>query len=253
MSQTINVSIENYDDWLDLVFAHAVSENEWYFAELLDFDVSNSAILVQHFTRMCREFKDVAETYTLEELNQGIWFLLGPCIEFGQYLLDDEVNETPRLSCIQSMYHVYADVVAPSEVEEMENCFDMWWDMLCGAFWSCALFKYKGDQVLHAYGLGDDDETEDDSPSYTPDLSITITYDELNLQEQKTCDTILQTLIKILSLDDIRSQSSALHGLGHLHHPQVKEVVQHYIDNGSEGWTEDGIEWLKQCRDGTVM
>jgi hypothetical protein len=43
-------------------------------------------------------------------------------------------------------------------------------------------------------------------------------------------DVFFQTLAKILAIDSETCQGAALHGLGHLHHPQTKELIQRFID-----------------------
>ncbi len=103
----------------------------------------------------------------------------------------------------------------------MENCFDMWWDILGHSFWSQYNYSYDLKQL--------DDES------------------------RQILDVVFETLVKILTLDDVRTQSYALHGLGHLRHPKVKEVVQNYIDTHHSDWTDEGLKWLEQCRDGEVM
>ena len=50
-----------------------------------------------------------------------------------------------------------------------------------------------------------------------------------------------------------QSTGDALHGLGHLHQPAVRETVQKFIDTHQGALTEQGLRWLEQCRDGTVM
>jgi len=42
----------------------------------------------------------------------------------------------------------------------------------------------------------------------------------------------------------------ALHGLGHLYHPQVHDAVQGFIDTNPAGVS---LKWLEQCRDCNVM
>jgi hypothetical protein len=54
----------------------------------------------------------------------------------------------------------------------------------------------------------------------------------------------------MLLLPDRNSQKSALHGLGHLHHPDVHGEVQQFIDTHGEGFT---LKWLEQCRDGVCQ
>ena len=47
-------------------------------------------------------------------------------------------------------------------------------------------------------------------------------------------DVIFETLAKILELDSLRSQADALHGLGHLHHPQTEQLISKYIASHPE-------------------
>jgi len=109
----------------------------------------------------------------------------------------------------------------------MEGCFDMWWDLILHGFW----FQQK-----------------------LFDLHIkTGEVSKLDAESRLLLDVVFETLAKILGLPDTRTQGYALHGLGHLHHPAVRETVQVYIDNHKTEVTEQGLRWLEQCRDGTVM
>jgi len=56
-----------------------------------------------------------------------------------------------------------------------------------------------------------------------------------------------------LELPDERCQGYALHGLGHLDHPGVRETVQCFIDTHRAELAPSEVAWLEQCRDGTVM
>ena len=42
-------------------------------------------------------------------------------------------------------------------------------------------------------------------------------------------DVMFETLARILELDSPRCQGDALHGLGHLHHPETQQLVERYI------------------------
>jgi hypothetical protein len=51
-----------------------------------------------------------------------------------------------------------------------------------------------------------------------------------------------------------RSKSNAAnHGLGHLSHPGVAPLVRKFIDDHRPEFSESGLVWVEQCRDGTVM
>ena len=219
MGEEIDISLMSYDEWLAFVFDHSVPKDRlncsnWYWE--FRFDVSKSSQLVEHVTRLCNGFPQLIDRYTLRQIDQGIWFILGPCIDFGQYLRDEQISLEARRSCIHSMYKVFADFVSKSEVEEMETCFWMWWDILLEGFYFSDL------------GQGYEDAQEIEN--------IT-----------------LETLSMILRLDDLRTQEYALHGLGHLKNKRAREIVAQYIEEHGGNWTQEGREWLETCRNGTVM
>ena len=108
------------------------------------------------------------------------------------------------------MYDVYANFVAPSDVEEMENCFDMWWDVIAGSFWA-QFYDYPN-------GSKSFDETLEEYP-LKKDLN------KLDEEAWQILETMFETLVRILALDDDRSQEYALHGLGHLNHPRLKNCA----------------------------
>ncbi|MGH9763026.1 MAG: hypothetical protein ACREAC_19550, partial [Blastocatellia bacterium] len=101
----------------------------------------------------------------------------------------------------------------------------MWWDLICGEFWAFHI----------------------PTPETPPD------FRSLDSEGMATLDVLFQTLTRILALDDPRTRSYALHGLGHLHHPGVPKTVQRYIDKHGGDWTPEDLKWVEQCRDGTVL
>lgn len=302
MSKSINLSPVSYQIWLKLVFAPLVSEkNESGLPECesegdwrdADFHISNPTRLTEHMTRLCREFRSVANFYTLEQINRGIWFLLGTQVEFGKVLADIKVPTEKRVEYVRAVFFVYADFVAPSEVEEMENCFDMWWDLLCTDFWGAHLWRLKGDEimeqmqrededsdarlsleekkrweqmeeilsqlkpgedtneVLQQHGFSFDDFRSDENPKLSTGMDIE--FEDLAPTEHQVMDAMLETLTKILYLDEERCASYALHGLNHLQHPQRAATVQKFIDSHSQQWDEQALEWVESCRDGKAM
>jgi hypothetical protein len=220
MGEEVDISLRPYDEWVAFVFGHPVPNpptpgGGWYWD--FSFEVSDPARLVAHFTRLCNKFLKLTEHYTLPQVDQGIWCLLGARTEFGQYLRDEQVPAELRKSCVRSMYRVFADFVSKSDVKEMETCFWMWWDILLDGF----------------YIIGDNGHFDDDA--------------------REIEEAILETLSEVLQLDDRRTQKYALHGLGHLRHPKAREVVAEYIEMYGGKWAEEEWEWLESCRTGAVM
>jgi hypothetical protein len=188
---------------------------------------SSPEIIVEYMTKLFSEFGQIAPKYSLSQLDQGIWNLLGESLALYGLLWDSSIPLVKRLECIRSMYSVYSDFVARSDVEVMENCFDMWWDLLGHGFW----WQLK----LYEAGTKTGDVRKLDSESRT------------------LLDVMFDTLRRILELPDPRTQHFALHGLGHLHHPSVQGTVQEYIDRHKSELTGQELRWVEQCRDGTVM
>ena len=204
-----------YKDWITFVFDHPVSEppqdNLWYNREGYDFIHTDPTVSVAYMTKLFEEMPQLLVRFNLSQLNQGIWFLFSafPCINA---IFDNEAPLNERVYCIESMFIPFANIVAHSNVESMENCFYMWWDLL-----SCP---------LHAAELPKDD------PIYA---------------------AMLGTLDRILQLDDTRCQYYALHGLGHLRHSRCQEIIDSYICKHRSELTPEGLNWIQECRDGTVM
>src|SRR5947209_7211750 len=207
----IDPSTMPYDKWLSFVFDHPATDRfainkKWYWSYY--FEISRPFQMVEHFTRLCDQFGDVSKNYSLPQIDQGIWFVLGACLNFGQYLRSSEISVERRIACVRAMYRVFADFVSKSEVEVMENCFQMWWDLLLSDFYS--------------YGNA-----------------------ELDPDAKEIENTALDVLTRILRLEDPRTQEYALHGLGHLKHPGAREVVARYIRAHGREWTEAGKAWLE--------
>ena len=279
MSPSLNLSPVSYEAWLELVFGQRVSRADSY-PFRTNYRVTDDARVVAHMTRCCREFGAVSKRFTLRQLDRGIWFLMSCDFEMGAYLANPELDLQARLDCVRAMLHPYSNFVAGSRVHVMENCFEMWWDLLCGSFWSAHRHRLKGDELDAAYDaemtMSEEEEqlfekflaTADRSKDFTeqliaagfntesrerPSSQINISYDELEPAEQTVADAMLDTLTQILYLEEQRCVQYALHGLNHLKHPRGAKVVQHFIDRHKREWTREGLAWVESCRDGDAM
>ena len=215
--------------------------------------VSDPARLVSHFARLCREFVALPKQFSLPQLNKGLWSLLSGEIQFGKYLADDAIPLNARLDCVNAMLVPFRDFVALCEVEEMENCFYMWWHLLARAFWHTQRWNAKEDELMSAM-FGDDDSGDADFEIDQERLdSIEISIDDLSDDGRAVLNAMLNVLLQIAVLDDERTVSYALHGLGHLRHPEASAWLQNFIDAHRDDFDEPSLQWLEQCRDGTVM
>lgn len=222
----LDVSTLAFDEWLRFFFdrrllAPAESFDEAFCGGGVLFRVAHPDRIVNCLTRMCRDFAEVGRRYSLPLLNQGIWAMFGPDFELQQNIWNRSVALEERLACLESMRIPYLEFVAGHPVHLMENAFEMWWHMVLASFWS-----------RH--------------PSPTD-------YSRLDADDRALLDRAFETLDAMLEPDDDRCQAYALHGLGHLHHPRVAARVQLFIDANISEITPDGLLWVEQCRDGTVM
>jgi hypothetical protein len=234
-SPLFDLSQMNFDEFVSLFFNHDVATDEFWQWDpdlanpsyLGDKGVAAPHIIVEHMTRLFTDFAQIASKFSLSQINAGIWAMFGPHpFVLHKYLWFPTIPLAARAACIRSMYCVYSNFVSKSQVQVMENCFSMWWDFVATGFW-----EYLG--FIKEISEGD--------------------VARLNLEQRALLDSMFDTLSKILVLPDDRTQGYALHGLGHLHHPDVPRLVQNFLDKNRSEMSDDGIRWVEQCRDGTVM
>lgn len=198
---------------------------------------SRPEVAVGFLTKLCLNFAEICGTYSLGQVNQAIWVIIGLDFDLVGKLWDNCVALNERIECIRSMYFVYSDFVAKSDVAIVENCFDMWWDLLGTSFWCQRDFfdlsELQKGKALRRVNRGE--------------------VAKLDSNSRALLDAMFETLGRILELPDRKTQHFALHGLGHLHHPGVPGLVQKYIDDHRGEFTQDGLQWLESCRDGRVM
>ena len=188
---------------------------------------SSPEVLVNLLTKLFREFGQIASKYTLTQVDQAVWGMWGGNLRLHELLFAPPAPLASRLDCIRSMYHVYSDYVSRLEREpdpEIESGFYMWWDLILHGFWDSSRPVIAG--------------------TWRGDAS------KLDAESRVLLDALFETLTRILAIPNRASQLSALHGLGHLYHPQVHDSVQGFIDTNPAGFS---LKWLEQCRDCIVM
>ena len=193
---------------------------------------SSPEMLVNHLTKLFSEFGQIASKYTLAQVDQGIWGMWGENLRLYEFLFISSAPLERRLSCIRSMYHVYSDYVSQLERApdpKIESGIYMWWDLILHGFWASS-WASSQPVVPGTWWRGD--------------------ASMLDSESRVLLDVFFQTLTQILAIPNRASQVSALHGLGHLYHPNVHDTVQRFIDANPTGFS---LEWLEQCRDCTVL
>ena len=171
-------------------------------------------------TKLFSEFGDIAPQYSLPQIDQAIWSFLGSYFRLYELLFVASVPLSNRLQCIRSMYCVYSDFVARLEADPDLTGFFMWWDLVLHGFWT------PPKSFVPGTNRGD--------------------ASRLDAESRMLLDAMFETLVRILDLPNIETQRCALHGFGHLHHPEVHGTVQRYIDTNKSAFD---LAWLDQCRE----
>jgi|WetSurMetagenome_2_1015567.scaffolds.fasta_scaffold116648_2 hypothetical protein len=242
-------SLTEYEDWISFYFDRPVTEDieKRFCLFVLDNDSifeSKPDKIVENMTRLFKDFKTFGAKYSLQEINQGIWAILSGDGNHCDCLFSRKVDIQTKMNCILSMYFVFSEFVSNSQVEVMENCFYMWWDFIANGFWN-NLGRNNYSELENFIALDEVQKIHKNRNEYN--------LKDLDEESWMIFNAIYETLIKILQLDDIRTQSYALHGLGHLHHPKVKETIRNYINLNKNKLDEPAIRWLNECCDGEVM
>ena len=236
--KTLDLSSKTFDEFVEFFFARkVVPDREQFDYFLTDLEgqrydeavPSSAGILVAYMTKLFSEFSQIASKYSLAQIDQGIWAILGANLRLYEFVFDASVPLPNRVECIRSMYWVYSDFVVKLEAAPDTDLsgLDMWWDLVVHGFWGPTRPVVAG--------------------TYRGDAS------KLDPESRVLLDAMFETLGRILDLPSPEAQRCALHGLGHLYHPKVHDTVQRYINANKSELIEGRIAWLEQCRDGTVL
>ena len=132
----------SFEAWLGASFDHPVLEREWYWGD--DFDELWEGLglteqsTVAYLTKLFQE-PGALSKYSLDQVAQGIWFLLGEASpsQAGHALVQRNVPLAERLMCLRSMPVFFREFVAPAapgpldtEDDSFHGACYMWWDIL---------------------------------------------------------------------------------------------------------------------------
>ena len=156
------------------------------------FNEVDAVKLCAYYVQLFRQPEFLQSRFTKQQLEEGFWAIMGETHEWsaGKLIEYSDAPLVSRKECIESMAVLFERLFVN---EPLDTSVHMWWDSLCYA-WHCGNRKREN---------GGED---------------------LELQ-----DTFFHTLVKVLALDSWICQGAALHGLGHLHHPETPAVVDKFI------------------------
>lgn len=193
----------SYEEFVDFLFEHEVvpiprSENRgpepWYWKAEVLFEPVRVA---SDYARLFTDPEFLLARFSMSKLEQGFWAIQSCNIEcsVAEIIWHRQVPFVMRANCVHSMFHLFEKLFASMQ---SETAVEMWWDSLAYD-WHCGNKSRQNG--------GEDEEMQ---------------------------DVMFETLAKILALPQPTCQASALHGLGHLHHPETPLLIERYIEANRE-------------------
>ena len=181
----------NFDEWINFIFDHSVTEPAWYWDASDEWDGHDlsEAQTVEYLTELFERAGTLLEPFSDAQPNQGLMMLVsGSYSDCMHSLRDQEVPLPDRLRGIQAMESLFEQCFAlrcspflshldEPGVNPLNAVCYMWWD------------------VIPIHGLA----------YHCPELADSVALDQ-------ACLAVMQ---KILKMDSVACQESALHGLGH--------------------------------------
>ncbi len=207
-----------FDDWVLYTFDHTVTEPVWHCYPCSDYWESSPAEDITFLTRLFEECDTVFSPYSDAQIAQGLDYLMGRgnC-DCGFELLNTDVPLSDRLRCIEAMvtlfercfavrcspYLCYSTLRDPTkEYNPLNGRCCIWWDML----------------PLH--GLVE----------HRPEHPDAAALD----------NAILAVLSRILKLDSIACQESAVFGLAEwkIYYPEAQEMIYEFAESHRALWEQ---------------
>ena len=138
-----------YQEWLQFVFDHEVSNPQWHFdIESPSFDSTEQddvELIREAFTCSGEDLKQ----YSDGQVNQGIWFLASPsCSDYMFSIRDGNVSLSSKIAAIHSIYDLYRNCFAARCTEVLGHIDEPGGSNLnpiCYMFWDVCPISYLED------------------------------------------------------------------------------------------------------------
>lgn len=209
----VNISKNKFHEFL---FEHPFDESSpWYCDFHMWFEYDEECIS-NLYIELFKDSQVLLSTYSKEKLEQGLWAIVSGNLECSAYnlLWDSELDISTKEKLICSMFDLFEKLFA---VDSLDTSCNMWWDSLAFSF-------YEG---------GSSDPEKD-------------------VDVRRIQNTMFDTLQKILGLQSSACQLAALHGLGHLRHPDTESLIEGYISE-SNGLSDNQVLYARACIKGDIM
>lgn len=193
-AKEVDLTDSSFDAFVAFVFDRDVSleskgEDYWYWHVEVEFDPKKIATF---YVQLFDQPEFLLTRFTKAQLEEAFWGIQVPNLDCSVYRIieNSELPLSVREECIRSMVNLFERLFV---TEPLDSSVQMWWDSLCYD-WHC------GNRNRDRGG------------------------EDLELQ-----DIFFRTLTRVLAIDSWICQKAALHGLGHLHHPQTNELIEGFI------------------------
>ena len=204
-----------FDEWVRFVFHHPVDpmeEKQWFFSETINkYFVLDKAQLLRRITTALKESQSLFASLSSEQIIQGL-----DCLEYGldwPGLLLDE-NEIP--------FSEKAECLAAAEILYLNTFRNKAFETTAFMFWDILAYEFHLDPI---------------GPKNASQVAVQ--------------EAMLEVLSRILDMDHRICFVSALHGLGHLHHPQGAETIRKALSKRTD-LLEGDLEYAENCISGTM-
>jgi hypothetical protein len=191
----IDIANFSFDEFISFLFDRDVSleaegRDYWYWHLEVEFDAKKIAA---YYAQLFKQPEFLLTRFTKLQLEEGFWAIQSPNLDcsVSRIIDDSDLPLSVREGCIRTMADLFRRLFA---IEPLDSSVQMWWDSLCYD-WHCGNRKRERGR------------------------------EDLELQ-----DILFQTLAEVLGIDSWICQGAALHGFGHLHHPQTQELVERFMD-----------------------
>jgi hypothetical protein len=189
-----DITRASFDEFISFLFDHDAPPKDqkrdpWYWHIEVTFDSERAC---QYYQRLFKEPRFLLERFSKAQLEQGFWAIQSGNLScsVSEMIWDTDLTLSDREECVRCMHNLFADLFA---IEPLDTAAHMWWDSLCYG-WHC------GNRQRERGG------------------------EDLTMQ-----NVLFETLSGILALESSFCQGAALHGLGHLHHPETNDLIQRYL------------------------
>jgi hypothetical protein len=201
MNEMHDLSAFDFEQFVAFIFdrqpepwAAGNQSDHWYWHVKVTFD---PARIANFYVRLFNDPEFLLQRFTPAQLEEGFWAIQSSTLDCSVYYLIwiEELPFTLRADCVRSMYHLFEKLFRKQQLFTADG---MWWDSLTYD-WHC------GNRSRSNGG------------------------EDLQMQ-----DVIFGTLARLLQSDSVVCQSAALHGLGHLHHPETTVLIKDFVDRNSK-------------------